>query len=349
MSDLFEVHFGGPDQPPRRLRNVLLEKVERTPAGGAIDWLTYYFRDRELARALIKARQRGARVRVTLAAKPRIAAANESVIRLLRADDGLGPDLTLVNIAGLPAVAGRSRRPQLHAKLYCFSHPDPVAYIGSFNPSGDAPEQHPEIIHEIGDQDRGHNLLVGIKDATLARHLRDHARRLHADPPGLLYRFRRVADHDILCGDTRLYFWPRLTSHPVPALLERFARGAKVRIAASHIRSLAAARRIGALAGRGAAVEIIADATRRRVTPAAERILSAAGARFRRLRHAESTPMHLKFVLAQTDSRYWSVFGSYNWTLPSFWLNHEIAAVTENADLFHALRQRWQYLKNLCD
>ena len=62
---------------------------------------------------------------------------------------------------------GTHWKPHLHEKLYCFSHPRPVALIGSFNPSGDDPEEQPEIIDEIGDQDLGHNVLVAIYDPAL--------------------------------------------------------------------------------------------------------------------------------------------------------------------------------------
>ena len=43
-------------------------------------------------------------------------------------------------------------RPRLHEKLYCFSHPSPVAFVGSFNLSSDSPEDEPEVIEIIGDQ-----------------------------------------------------------------------------------------------------------------------------------------------------------------------------------------------------
>ena len=60
------VHFGGPDRPAGALRDVLAERIAAVPAGGAIDWITYYFRDRRLAQDLIAARHRGVDVRVTL-------------------------------------------------------------------------------------------------------------------------------------------------------------------------------------------------------------------------------------------------------------------------------------------
>ena len=46
---LGRIEFGGPDLPPRRLRNLLQEQVDAAPPGSSIDWATYYFRDRALA------------------------------------------------------------------------------------------------------------------------------------------------------------------------------------------------------------------------------------------------------------------------------------------------------------
>ena len=55
--------------------------------------------------------------------------------------------------------------------------------------------------------------------------------------------------------------------------------------------------------------------------------------------------MHLKFVLVEDNSQAWSIFGSFNWTKPSFWLNHEIAAISSNPLLFKTFAERADYLK----
>ena len=157
--------------------NLLAQRVARVPKGGSIDWVTYYFRDRRLAAALVEARQRGVDVRVTLDGHPRTPNANDAVIDILKG--GLGSGLRVVRgrIDGTPL--GKIARPRLHEKLYCFSHPTPVAFVGSFNPSSDSPEAEPEVIEEIGDHDRAHNLLVELGHPGLVRALMDHARSLH--------------------------------------------------------------------------------------------------------------------------------------------------------------------------
>jgi phosphatidylserine/phosphatidylglycerophosphate/cardiolipin synthase-like enzyme len=100
------------------------------------------------------------------------------------------------------------------------------------------------------------------------------------------------------------------------------------------------------LANRGAMVEVIAEPTLRRVTPTVEHRLIAAGIHFRRCRQFNGLPMHLKFVLVEDRGQNWSIFGSFNWTKPSFWLNHEIIAISNNPQIFNAFSDRWKMLEN---
>ncbi|HEX8874841.1 MAG TPA: phospholipase D-like domain-containing protein [Nitrosospira sp.] len=339
-----EIHFGGPDQPPGHLRDVLAAHIQAVPPGGSIDWVTYYFRDLRLAEALVQARKRGVSVTLSLEGRPRIPHANDAVIAMLSGPGGLGDALRIVSIPGIPSPPAKSWKPQLHEKLYCFSHPKPVAFIGSFNPSGNMPNEDPGIIREIGDQDRGYNALIGLGDPVLVEGLVKHARRLHQTPPGLFYRFAADASRDIHGGDTTIHFWPRVRPHPVVQFLSQVNSGAHVRVAASHIRMESAVDVMMGLARRGATLEIFAEATVRRVTPKVERRLASAGIRFRRIRNPEQLPMHLKFVLIEDGDRVWSIFGSFNWTKPSFWLNHEIAAISSDPVIFQAFAGRWELL-----
>ena len=341
-----EIYFGGPDRPPGYLRDILAAHVAAVPPGGSIDWVTYYFRDLRLAEALIDAHRRGVKVTVTLEGKPRVPHANDDVIAVLSRAGGLGDALRIVSITGIPSPPGKAWKPQLHEKLYCFSHPEPIAFIGSFNPSGNMPEEDPEIIREIGDQDRGHNAVIGLTDPGLVEALVKHARQLHRSPPGLFYRFSKDANRAICGIDTTIYFWPRIQPHPVIKFLSQINSGARVRVAASHIRAREAVDVMVGLARRGAALEILAESTLRRVTPRVEQRLASAGVSFRRVRNPEHLPMHLKFVLVEDNDKAWSIFGSFNWTKPSFRLNHEIAAISSDTVLFQAFARRWDVLES---
>jgi len=340
----FEVHFGGPDRPRSCLRDLLAQRIEAVPPGGSIDWVTYYFRDRRLAEALVRACRRGVQVRVTLDGRPRTPQANEAVIRMLsRALDG---GLRVVTHPMDGAPWGKLVRPRVHEKLYCFSHPEPVAFVGSFNPSGDDPEEHPEVIAEIGDQDRGHNLLVGLRKRRLVEGLVKHARELHGRRHGAFDRFRPASNRELRSDDLAIYFRPRVRRDPVEALLQRCGAEHRVRIAASHLSGPTAVGILRALAGRGAAVEILAEPTLRRVPPQAEEQLRAVGVSVRRFFHPDGLPMHAKFALIDGRGERRAVFGSFNWTEPSRRFNREIGVIASDPQLFASFEERW---KVLCD
>jgi phosphatidylserine/phosphatidylglycerophosphate/cardiolipin synthase-like enzyme len=337
------VHFGGPDRPTGALRDVLAQRVADVPAGGSIDWVTYYFRDRRLAADLIAARRRGVAVRVTLDGHPRAPRANDAVIALLQPE--LGDGLRAVRCAADGTPVGRLVRPRLHEKLYCFSHPEPVAMVGSFNPSGDEPEQAPEVVREIGDHDRGHNLLVELRGPDLVAALVEHARYLHAARHAALDRFSPAANRPLFGGALTIHFWPRVRPDPIYAWLKRLAPGNRVRLAASHISGVSSLRALRALAARGVAVEIVSEATRRRVPPATQQQLAAAGISFRRVTSDPWLPMHNKFALVETGGERWVIFGSFNWSEPSRRFNREIGILASDAQLFGALAERWGFLE----
>jgi len=337
----FTPYFGGPDLPAGRLRDVLAQRVAAVPAGGEIDWVTYYFRDRPLAQELINARRRGVRVRVTLDSRPRTGHANNRVLVMLSGPDGLGQDLRALHHKPLP---GLNWKPHLHEKLYCFSHPVPEALVGSFNPSGDDPEQEPDIIHEILDQDRGHNFLVAIKDPNLVHGLVRHARHIQQCRHGFLERFDSAMNRPLSSGDTTIHFWPRIRPNPYSRLLQRFGSRALVRVAASHIKGPGGVRDLVGLARRGARVEVLAENTHRRVPAKIESTLLRAGVKLMRFDHPEGLPMHNKFVLVEEGSERWTLFGSCNWTSRSRWLNHEIGVITSNRALFETFSQRWDII-----
>jgi phosphatidylserine/phosphatidylglycerophosphate/cardiolipin synthase-like enzyme len=341
-----DIHFGGPDLPVGRLRDLLSERIGEVPSGGSIDWVTYYFRDRRLAQELIRAQRRGVKVSVTLEGCPRTPDANDAVKSILSGSDGLGKDFRTLSFMGIPTFNGKTYKPHLHAKLYCFSHPKPTVYIGSFNPSGDDPEGEPDIIREIGDQDRGHNVLVGIHDPTLVQHLKANAKWIFKARHPIFYRFSIFANCKYTGDDTEIFFWPRMLGHPVMKFLNKIAHGSHIRVAASHIKGNAIVNKMIGLSRRGAKLEILAGATERRVPAAIERKFKDAGIAFRRVGKKNGLPMHNKFVIAENSDQRWTIFGSFNWTTRSYWLNHEIGAISTNRRLWETFAQRWKELES---
>jgi phosphatidylserine/phosphatidylglycerophosphate/cardiolipin synthase-like enzyme len=73
-------------------------------------------------------------------------------------------------------------------------------------------------------------------------------------------------------------------------------------------------------------------------------MLTQAGISFRRVTHPEGLPMHNKFVLAEKGNQRWVIFGSFNWTDRSYWVNHEIGAISADDQLFDSFAGRWEAL-----
>jgi len=331
--DVEAVHFGGPERP-RALRDLLAQRIEAVSPGGEINWLTYYFRDESLADALVRAHRRGVHVRVCVEGSPRVRHANRAVIaRLSGSQTGIGPGLRVVQ---------RGLFRHLHEKLFLFSDPCPTALVGSFNPSGREADD-PAMIRRIGDQDRGHNLLVELR-GDIVEQLAAHARALHDERSAVFRHFREEGASSMAVGDLQAFLFPR-RDNPLVARLRRITSGGRLRIAASHLRDPSMARLLTALAGSGVKVQLLAEATQRRVPGYLERRLVAGGVEFRRYRHPDHLPMHCKFVLAECSGERWSAFGSFNLTRTSRWLNTELLMMSDNEHLFDALSALWDAMQ----
>lgn len=329
-----QVYFGGPDQPAGFLRDLLARHADAVPAGGEILWSTYYFRDLALAEALLRARQRGVTVKLCLEASPKLKSANLEVVARLAATDGLGDGLKTIKHL-LPA--------HLHEKIYFFSRPSPVALVGSFNPSGNTPED-PAIVAKIGDQDRGHNCLVALDDPAAVASLRRHVLVLHAGGLGLPGYFDRSARSDFKSERLNIFHYPRWDSAIVPQLIgER--KYNSIRIAASHFRDMSVARLLARHAQRGTPVTVIAHDTLRRVPRRIEAFAKEHGLTFVRYAHPEGLPMHGKFILLEAPGFRRVLFGSMNLTLTSRFLNNEVlVALDEAPDIFAAFEARFAHM-----
>jgi phosphatidylserine/phosphatidylglycerophosphate/cardiolipin synthase-like enzyme len=317
------------------LRDLLEERVDAVPAGGTIDWVVYYFRDEQLAEALIRAHRRGVAVRVCIDGDPLQAGANDKVIQMLSGPDALGDGLRVV----------RQRVPgHLHTKLYCFSHPHPVALVGSFNPSGNDPEDF-DLIAKIGDQDRGHNMLVEIDEPALVKAFVRRIAAIHSGkrPFGkLMLR----AGRRVLAGAYEALFFPRWGSNPLDRRLSKLGPCAKIRVAASHFDDRRIARRLARIARRGGTVEVVTHHTKRRSPERLVRFLRKRGVETYRYEHPDDLPMHAKFIVAEDEATRWTAFGSYNLNPTSRWLNQELLVLSEEPELWRLLRRRWEAIKS---
>lgn len=335
-SPMTEIYYGGPDQPPRALRDVLKAKVDAAPTGSEITWATYYFRDQVLAESLVAARQRGVKVRVRIEGTPRTRGANAEVVDILRA--GLGDGLRLQrSFLGLG---------NLHAKIYTFSGPQPVALIGSFNPSG---EETPDadVTADLGDQDRGQNLLVAFRDPKVAAALRKQAERLWSGKG--VSRFGRRENRPVSLGDARFYYFPRLRPDVVDRRVARLGPGDTVQAAISHMDQGPFAHELAEAARRGARIEVVVHETRRRVPATVVRELDRAGVRIQRYCDADGLPMHAKFVVIDHGGQRSAWFGSLNYTVTSRYLNQEVLARSTNPQVIDDLKTRFRTISAEAD
>ena len=200
------------------------------------------------------------------------------------------------------------------------------------------------MLREIGDHDRGYNLLVELRAPALVDALVGHARALQRARHGPFDRFAPAANRALRCDDVEVHFWPRVRSHPVVSMLQRAAPGTRVRLVTSHLSGPSALHTLLGLARRGLALEVLVGATERRVPARGERRLAAAGIPVRRHRHPEGLPMHDKFLLVEAPDPRWVAFGSFNWSERSRRLNREIGAIARDPALYAAFAARWDAL-----
>ncbi|MEJ7925242.1 phospholipase D-like domain-containing protein [Sphingobium sp. AN641] len=325
-ADGLRLHLGGPHGPPRHLRNLLRQKIDAVPAGGEIVWATYYFRDRDLAQALLDAHRRGVRVILHIEGRPRRVSVNMHVIKMLR-ELGSGLHIHAPRLETLSGV-----HPHLHSKIYYFSHPAPSVLVGSFNPSGDVPEDS-AVIAEIGDQDRGHNLLVELFDPAMVNALRQHVEGL--DRP--LLRLRADQNRLVSSGRTSAWFYPRLRPAIIDRHLATVSQGARIEGAISHLKKGFLVDGLIAAARRGVDVRILVHDTERRVPGATVAALAGAGIEIARYVHPERLPLHAKFLLIDEARGKTAYFGSFNYNPRSRYLNHEILLASRDPALHQAL------------
>ncbi len=335
----FKVFWGGPDRPARFLRDLLEERIHAVQSGGEILWITYYFRDEALAIALLQASQRGVKVRIVMEGNPRTGAINHRVRQRLEGDDALGKNLRVISHRLIDNRFLRCCR--LHEKLYYFSHPVPTTLVGTFNPSGNLPED-PAVLRKVGDQDRGHNLLVDISDPILVEGLRAHALRMFQMNHGPWERFLPESNRVLSSGKTSILFFPRSQRKAFDAIFKGVGANCRLRMAVSHLNDKDICKRLFALARQGAHIEILAHDTQRRVPSWVEKEMLKNGIIFNRYVHPEGLPMHNKFMLIDMPDRQLVTFGSMNLSVRSLHANHELFVVSEEAFLYRTFQKRWQ-------
>ena len=331
--------FGGPDKAPYHLRDVLGEWIDAQPKGGSIHFALYYFRDPILADKLIAAHKRGVTVNLVIEESPRQKEANDDIISNLQ-EAGLTERMHLID-SRKSKLTGR-----FHAKIYAFSHPEPSAMIGSFNPSGNN-KTDDHLIAKIGDQDRGHNLLYQIYDPTLVEGLFRYVDSLNQNngvSPEL-----SPAENIIRSDTASIFIFPRTDKNIGVEEISNASKDAKIIGAISHMKKHPMIKAFKRAARRGADVTLIVHETSRRFPTYVTLNLRFAGVNIQRYKRGENYPMHAKFLLLEDKGVKTSWLGSFNWNKSSQNKNAEILLQSNDAALFDALSARFGIIASEID
>ena len=164
---------------------------------------------------------------------------------------------------------------------------------------------------------------------------------LHQHSHGVFERLQGYLNAELSSAELGIWFYPRKRTAPlIEVLTNRPLR--TLRVAASHFRDPMIARILATLADNGTRVEVLCHESLRRVPIKIERLLSKGTVRFNRYRHADDLPMHNKFMLLEGEGETSVLFGSFNLTRTSRWLNHEVLLKSSKHDLVAAFFTRWR-------
>ncbi len=270
---------------------------------------------------------------------PRTRDVNSRVRKFLEGEGALGAGFRCIRHRLVDNRFFRTSR--LHEKLYYFSHPVPSVLVGTFNPSGNLPED-PDIIRKIGDQDRGHNVLVDIQDVALVEGLYVHARRIFEAIHGPWEAYLPENNRALSSGKTQIIFFPRSKRDDFDDLFNSLEADSSLRIAVSHLNDRGVCKRLSELSRLGTHIEVLAHDTQRRVPSWVEKQMLRDGIIFSRYDHPDGLPMHNKFMLIDTPERKMVTFGSMNLSVRSLHANHELLVFCDNSDFYEMFQRRWR-------
>ena len=332
--------FAGPDKKTQLLRDTLLKQVNNTPSGGTIRWMCYYFYEPVLLDALISAAKRGVKIEIIVEGRPR----TQPVSQLCREMFEQHPciDITYVQQKSVWEYMGITWHPHMHSKLYYFSHPTPHVLVGSYNPTAGPESMNESLVDQIGNHALSHNVLVRLDDASIVEHLLDYVMKMKRKSFAHTARISNSRRRHYSDKYYQIYFLPRLASHPVTRLLAKKTRNAQIRCAISHLKGPAIARPLLAAARHGNHVEIILGQSKRRVSGRQLSLLDKHEIKYHQLDNGSNLLMHNKFIICQSPGEHGVLFGSFNWSMRSWWLNHEILVYTKDNNIVNAFEQRWQ-------
>ncbi len=339
-----QIYFGGPDLQPNLLRDTLVHAIHQTPSGGEISWICYYLNDRAVLEALVEAARRNVDISIIVDANPRIIAINQSSINFLEKHAQSSIKLIAASKKMAWEYVGVNWHPHFHSKVYYFSHPTPHAFVGSYNPTAGQGELPIELINEIGDHSISHNVLVDIVNPFAVRHLKQYLTQMYRRWNRTFARLSTSHNQPYADQAWTINFLPSLRTHPALRLFDRIDPHATVKCAISHLKGPGMMRTLTKALKRSKNIEILLDSTNRRVSKDYLSFLRSNQIKFHQPNMPEHCLMHNKFILSQSKDVQEVLFGSFNWSTRSRYLNHEIVVSTTDAHVVKAFSDRWNQI-----
>jgi phosphatidylserine/phosphatidylglycerophosphate/cardiolipin synthase-like enzyme len=337
-------YFGGPDKSKNLLRDILVEYIDAVPASGNINWLCYYLHDPVIFQALIDASERGVKIALTIDGRPRSPSINQACIDQFSPLSHSSIKIIVAKKKPVWEYFGIHWHPHLHSKLYYFSHPTPRILVGSYNPTAGDEHIDETSIEKIGDHSISHNVLVRIDDQDIVNHLKNYILDMQTYWRRMFARFLLTHNTTYRSEKWTIDFLPRLSTHPINALLAKNDNNTKIKCAISHLKGPGTLTPLKTAIKAGKEIELLLESSQRRVPNKHLAFLKRHQIKYHQPKLEKYCLMHNKFILYQSDQEHCVMFGSFNWSTRSRLLNHEVIVCSHDKEVVAAFEQRWKQM-----
>lgn len=337
-----QIYFGGPDLKKNILRDILLDRINHSRPGSKIIWVCYYLNEPMIIESLLQAANNNIDIDIIIDENPRCPDINDNFLSALNSSNKI--NVFKVRLKKFWNFFGIKWNPHLHSKLYYFSFPKPHALIGSYNPTASTDHLSNHQIDEIGDHSISHNVLASISDPVVIDKLLEYSETLKSSITRNISRISLLHNHTHQCNQWLLNFLPSITKHPLNKLFLKNDNNASIKCAISHLKGPGITRPLKSALKKGKKIEIVLEASKRRISSQHLSFLDSNHINYHQPVLDNHCLMHNKFVIYKSDAEHRVMFGSFNWSTRSRFLNHEIVASTDNSEIVNEFELRWQQI-----
>ncbi len=342
-----QIFFGGPDLKKNLLRDVLLDQIKSSTPGSKIIWVCYYLNDPKIIETLNYAANNDIYVEVIIDADARCTDINHNFLKLIESTSKI--HITQIKLKKFWQYLGIRWNPHLHSKLYYFSSPQPKIMIGSYNPTAGSEHLNYQQLSEIGDHSISHNVLTSIPDTMVIEKFLTYITQLKSPILRKLSRFSQLHNDTHRFNQWSINFLPTVSQHPIDRLLSENDENATIKCAISHLKGPGILHSLKQAIKKGKKIEVVLENSQRRVSKRHMLFLDKHHIDYHQPKSSEHCLMHNKFIIYKSDREHRVMFGSFNWSTRSRYLNHEIIACTDNSNFVDNFENRWQTLISYSD